>query len=316
MNRILSLLFLILITSCEAQNCNDIKTGTFLTENENTGGSIIIRTESTQEEIVEKLGIHMKYDLIWTDDCSYALFNGIMIKGNDPEIEGKKTDTLFVEITKIIPKGYQFNASANFSDFISSGTAIMTSYNPSTQGIEENGEIENGFYTCNRFDWQINIPNGYEIRAIEDEQKLEEVGYETVKDQLPEGMTVSKHRPYLIGFGIDDRNFFSASFEPLEGTKKMTLPEHQKFVAKLISDSYATLNGIKSEQELESKKIGEYDFYVIKEKLYNQKTDELLLTQLIYNTYIKNHLFSVSINYSTEQSGKTLIENFENSLTK
>jgi len=195
-------------------------------------------------------------------------------------------------------------------------TIILTSCNSNSQGIKDNGKIENGIYTCNRFDWKINIPNGYEIRTVKDEQDLEEVGYETVNDQVPDGMTVRKNRPYLIGFGIDEKNYFSASFEPLEGTKKMTLSEHQKFVAKLISDSYATINGIKSEQVLENKKIGDYDFYIIKGKLYNQKTDELLLTQLIYNTYIKNHLFSVSINYSTEENGKTLIENFEKSLTE
>jgi hypothetical protein len=193
---------------------------------------------------------------------------------------------------------------------------ILTSCNSNSQGIEENGKIENGIYTCNRFDWEIKIPDGYEIRTVKDEQDLEEVGYETVNDQMPDGITARKNRPYLIGFGTDEKNYFSASFEPLEGTKKMTLPEHQKFVAKLISDSYQTINGIKSEQELEYKKIGDYDFYIIKGKLYNQKKEELLLTQLIYNTYIKNHLFSVSINYSTEQSGKTLIENFEQSLSE
>lgn len=79
----------------------------------------------------------------------------------------------------------------------------------------------------------------------------------------------------------------------------MTLPENQKFVAKLISDSYETINGVKSKQELENKELGNYNFYIIQGKLYNQKTDELLLTQLIYNTYIDNHLFSVSVNYST-----------------
>ena len=122
MKKLLALVLLILISSCEAQNCDDIKTGTFLTENENSGGSILIRTESTQEEIVEKLGIHIKYDLIWTDNCSYSLYNGIMIKGNDSEFEGKKTDTLFVEITKIIPNGYQYKATANYTDFESIGT--------------------------------------------------------------------------------------------------------------------------------------------------------------------------------------------------
>jgi len=195
-------------------------------------------------------------------------------------------------------------------------TIILNSCNSNSQGIKDNGKIENGIYTCNRFDWKINIPNGYEIRTVKDEQDLEKVGYETVNDQVRDGMTVRKNRPYLIGFGIDEKNYFSASFEPLEGTKKMSLPEHQKFVAKLISDSYATINGIKSKQELKYKKIGDYDFYIIKGELYNQKTDELLLTQVIYNTYIKNHLFSVSINYSTEQNGKTLIENFEQSLTE
>ena len=132
---------------------------------------------------------------------------------------------------------------------------------------------------------------------------------------MPDDLTVRKNRPYLVGFGIDERNYFSASFEPLEGTKEMTLSEHQKFIAKMVSETYATFNVIKHEQVLKSKKIGDYDFYIIKDKLYNEKTNELLITQLIYNTYINNHLFSVSINYSTEETGQTLIENFEQSLT-
>jgi len=145
-------------------------------------------------------------------------------------------------------------------------TILLTSCNSNSQGIKDNGKIENGIYTSNRFDWKIKIPNGYEIRTVKDEQDLEEVGYDTVKDNVPDGMTVRKNRPYLVGFGIDEKNYFSASFEPLEGTKKMTLTEHQKFVAKLLSDSYATIKGIKSEQELENKKIGDYDFNLINEQ--------------------------------------------------
>jgi hypothetical protein len=116
-------------------------------------------------------------------------------------------------------------------------TIILTSCNSNSQRIKDNGKIENGIYTCNRFDWEISIPNGYEIRTVKDEQDLEEVGCETVNDQVPDGMTVRKNRPYLVGFGIDEKNYFSASFEPLEGTKKMTLPEHQKFVAQLALNS-------------------------------------------------------------------------------
>ncbi len=195
-------------------------------------------------------------------------------------------------------------------------TILLTSCNSYSQEVKDNGKIKNGIYTCNRFEWKIKIPNGYEIRSVKDEQDLEEVGYETVSEQMPDGVIVRKNRPYLVGFGLDNRNYFSASLEPLEGTKKMSLPEHQKFIAELITDSYSTLNGIKFDQELSNKKIGKYDLYIVKEQIYNEKTDEHLLTQLIYNTYVKNHLFSVSINYTNEQTGKELIDNFEQSLLK
>ena len=104
-----------------AQECDDIKTGEFITENENTGGSILKRSESIQEEIVEKLGVHIKYELTWTGKCSYVLYNGTLITG-DPQFEGNKSDTLFVEITSVSPEGYEFRASTNFSDFESSGS--------------------------------------------------------------------------------------------------------------------------------------------------------------------------------------------------
>ena len=121
MRNLVFLIILILIISCSEVNCEGIKTGTFLTENEYTGGTILVRTAKTQEEINEKLGTHLKYDLLWKDECSYALFNGTLLKGNNFEIEGKKTDTVFVEIIELIPNGYKFRASSNFSDFINLG---------------------------------------------------------------------------------------------------------------------------------------------------------------------------------------------------
>ena len=163
-------------------------------------------------------------------------------------------------------------------------TVILTSCNSGPHGIKENGKIENGVYTSNRFNWQIKIPSGYEVRTVKDQHNLEEVGYKAIQEQVPNGMTVRKNRPYLVGFDIDEKNYFSASLEPLEGTKKMTLPEHQKFISKLLADTYSTINGIKFDQELSNKNLGQHNFYIVKNKIYNQKTDELILSQLIYNT--------------------------------
>ncbi len=123
MKVLLALVLTLLAFSLKGQNCHEVKTGIFIIEDTDYGGSILIRNETTQEEIVEQLGIHVKYDLIWTDACSYALFNATSMKEGDPYpyMEGNETDTLFVEIIKILPNGYEFSCSSNFSDFVTTG---------------------------------------------------------------------------------------------------------------------------------------------------------------------------------------------------
>jgi len=123
MNKILPLIFTLTGFLFTTQNCNSVKTGTYIIENENYGSSVLIRTESSQEEIVEQLGVHSKFDLIWIDECNYALFNRTIVKGNDIFPEAKKTDTLFIEVMKVTSTGYEFRATSNFSDFVSTGFA-------------------------------------------------------------------------------------------------------------------------------------------------------------------------------------------------
>jgi hypothetical protein len=182
--------------------------------------------------------------------------------------------------------------------------------------IPENGKIENGVYICNLFDWKIEIPKGYAITDVKRIEELEKKGYEAIKKEVPKGIEVRQNRPHLIGFEIDKRNNFSSSFETLEGTKKVTLEENKNFVIKLMSDTYSKVEGLKFELNKSDLKIGKYDFYNIQVRLYNAKTDELLLTQEFYNSFIDNHLFSVSINYTNENVGMLLNYNFIKSLNK
>lgn len=148
--------------------------------------------------------------------------------------------------------------------------------------IPENGKVENGVYTCNLFEWKIEIPQGYVITDVKRIEELEKKGYEVVKKEVPKGMQVRQNRPHLIGFEIDKRNNFSSSFETLEGTKKQTIEENKNFVAKLIDDTYSKVESLKFELNKSDQKIGKYDFYKIQVKLYNAITDKLLLTQEFY----------------------------------
>lgn len=193
---------------------------------------------------------------------------------------------------------------------------VLISCNSNSQKITENGTYENGVYTCSKFDWKINVPKEYPIRTIEQEDELEEVGYEAIKKEALDNIQIRKNPPHLIAFGIDDLNNFSSTFESLEGTQRMSIDEHQKFSAELMSKIYSNIKEIEFEKELSIEKIGKYDFYKIQFKLYNEKTKELFLTQIMYNTYISDNLFSATINYTNEKVNKDLTDNFKNSLTE
>ncbi|WP_425077205.1 hypothetical protein [Psychroserpens sp. S379A] len=123
MNKIFPLIFALTGFLFTTQNCNTVKTGTYIIENENYGFSVLIRKESSQEEIIEQLGIHSKFDLIWIDECNYALFNRTILKGSDMFPKAKKTDTLFIEVIGVSSTGYEFRATSNFSNFVSTGFA-------------------------------------------------------------------------------------------------------------------------------------------------------------------------------------------------
>lgn len=177
----------------------------------------------------------------------------------------------------------------------------------------ENGFISDGVFVCNKFDWRISIPKGYKIWNLEEKRKREKIGYQALKEEVPENYEINKESTHLIGFEIDKYNYFSSSFEPFDNTG-MTMKEHQKFVSDLLSNTYKKLDGIDFEIELSEEKIGKYDFYIIQTKLLKKQTDNLILTQVNYNTKIDNNLFSSSINYKTEDVKMTLTENFKNSL--
>lgn len=110
----------------------------------------------------------------------------------------------------------------------------------------------------------------------------------------------------MIGFERNKYNYFSSSYESLKGDKKVTLEEHKNFSVQLLTNTYAKIKELKSEIKASNLNLGPHQFYKITIRLYNTKNDRLVLTQEIYNTFINNHLFSASINYTNEITGMLL----------
>ena len=194
-----------------------------------------------------------------------------------------------------------------FTSFLYPQEKVVT-IDPEGIIIEEvtNGKIENNIFICNLFDWKIAIPEGFKVTELKTAEELQNKGYTFIKNNVPEGTVVHSTPPILIGFERNKYNYFSSSYESLKGDKKVTLEEHKNFSVQLLTNTYIKIKELKSEIKASNLKLGPRQFYKITIRLYNAKNDMLVLTQEIYNTFINNHLFSASINYTNEITGMLL----------
>ena len=194
-----------------------------------------------------------------------------------------------------------------FTSFLYSQEKVVT-IDPEGIIIEEvtNGKIENNIFICNLFDWKIAIPEGFKVTELKTAEELQNKGYTFIKNNAPEGTVVHSTPPILIGFERNKYNYFSSSYESLKGDKKVTLEEHKNFSVQLLTNTYTKIKELKSEIKASNLKLEPRQFYKITIRLYNAKNDRLVLTQEIYNTFINNHLFSASINYTNEITGMLL----------
>lgn len=194
-----------------------------------------------------------------------------------------------------------------FTSFLYPQEKVVT-IDPEGIIIEEvtNGKIENNIFICNLFDWKIAIPEGFKVTELKTAEELQNKGYTFIKNNVPEGTVVHSTPPILIGFERNKYNYFSSSYESLKGDKKVTLEEHKNFSVQLLTNTYTKIKELKSEIKASNLKLGPRQFYKITIRLYNAKNDRLVLTQEIYNTFINNHLFNASINYTNEITGMLL----------
>jgi hypothetical protein len=158
------------------------------------------------------------------------------------------------------------------------------------------GKIENGLYTSEALDWEIAIPEGYSVREI--------------KPKTGKAGTVN-----LVSFGLDEQNYFASSLESLENSKKLTPQQYQQFLAEVVKQSYSLVKGIEVKQDLSKEPIGDYYFYTIETEVLDAGTKELILGQRLYNTYLEDQeMFSVLINYTSEEVDQDLTRHFKKSL--
>jgi hypothetical protein len=114
--KILLIIITILFTiSSDRTDCNDLRNGKFQTENEDGSITIITRKGNQQIENFMDGERISEFDLKWTNECKYLIYNRKVLQGNDPWPEINE-DTLKVKITEI-----QNNFYSTESEMLSKG---------------------------------------------------------------------------------------------------------------------------------------------------------------------------------------------------
>jgi hypothetical protein len=120
------LLFLLLFTNtCISQtiDCSDIRQGLYKSHGLYGSLNTIIRTNEKQTETWGKSGLVVEYDIQWTSDCNYILFNGHVLKGNDSTYTLSNKDTIYNEV--IEKAKYWIKNSSALND---SGPKVVEDY--------------------------------------------------------------------------------------------------------------------------------------------------------------------------------------------
>lgn len=152
-----------------------------------------------------------------------------------------------------------------------------------------NGKIENGTYVCNRFEWKIKIPKNYNLTKVQEIEASEKRGDTELKKTLPNNAKI-QNRTHLVGFNLDSKNTFTAGIEPFN-SNKITFEENEKMILDLLKQSYSQFKNAKCDFKTSYLKIGKYNFHKIKVQAYNASNSQLVLTQIYYNSCIKNYRY-------------------------
>ena len=104
MKILILLIVSILILPFQLRECENIKNGKFSTENTDGSVTIITRTGNKQIENFNNVRIS-EFEVKWTSECEYLLFNRKVIKGIDPCSE-INIDTLRIKVVKILSDSY------------------------------------------------------------------------------------------------------------------------------------------------------------------------------------------------------------------
>jgi len=162
----------------------------------------------------------------------------------------------------------------------------------------DEGYVDNGKYISEEIGWTIEIPEGWEIVTIEQNEEFQEVGLDAMEGLIEEDIDISGLKN-LIGFQKNQFNLFLSTSEPFKVEYEGEYEENQAGLKELIYNAFME-QGIKVDStETQIATLDGLDFYYYRFTIRSQEGEEIL-TQLIYSRLINGLDFTININYTNE----------------
>ena len=181
------------------------------------------------------------------------------------------------------------------------------------KNIDE-GKVENNFYTSEEIGWTIEIPKDWTIVDKEQTKATNQKGAKALEETLDTNLDFSNLRN-LISFQKNPFNIFQSTSEPFELEYEGEWEETSAAMKELLYNTYLN-QGIKVDSSATSiEKIDGLDFRLTTFTVYSPK-GELILTQLMFSSFINGFDFGVNINYNNEKDRDELLKVFMNSKFK
>jgi hypothetical protein len=157
------------------------------------------------------------------------------------------------------------------------------------------GTLDSSIYSNSEIGWTMRIPNGWTTISRDDQAQTTQSGLEVVASATGQEIDYSGLM-HLISFQKNRFNQFQSTIEPYNTEELGDWIEHNKFVYKLVYDTYEN-QGMKVDTSSTTDKIDNRVFQLFRMKLYGPDGN-IILFQDMYTRLIKGYQFGAILNYN------------------
>jgi hypothetical protein len=164
-------------------------------------------------------------------------------------------------------------------------------------------------FHCAEVGWTMRIPAGWEVMSNEEQQALNDRGYDALSEQVEINVDSLRN---LVAFRKDPFNSFLSTIEPAEEAYPGEYAENCKGLNALLYDTFVS-QGIQVDSSSGMERIQGKDFYLFNTRIHGPD-GKVILEQRMYSRLVNGYDHGVTLNYNNDADRDTLLSVWRSSI--